>query len=279
MKKKRFSQDKIRIVPAIVLVFMFIVSVYPILWMFAGSLKTTNEFYTNIWGFSLKPQFSNYLSAWKAGTLGMKFLNSIFVTSLSLAILIPVNSFAAYAIARQRFAGKTVIYMILLSGIMIPAGVLGIPTFTVALHFGINNTRTGLAVILAAQSIAMGVFIMRSFFISLPTSLEEAAMIDGCSPFGSFLRIILPLAKAGVVTQVIFNGLTNWNEYFMTSIMISTPDRQTLPLSIANFVGRHNVDYPQLFAVLSIVTLPVIIVYLFSQKAFIEGVSAGSVKG
>lgn len=160
-----------------------------------------------------------------------------------------------------------------------PAGVLGIPTFTVALRLGINNTRTGLAIILAAQSIAMGVFIMRSFFISLPTELEEAAMIDGCSPFGAFLRVILPLAKAGLMTQVIFNGLTNWNEYFITSIMISTPDRHTLPLAIANFVGRHNVDYPQLFAVLSIVPLPVIIVYLFSQKSFIEGVSAGSVKG
>lgn len=104
-------------------------------------------------------------------------------------------------------------------------------------------------------------------------------MIDGCTPFGSFLRVILPLASPGIMTQIIFNGLSIWNEYFMANIMLTRSSKLTLPLAIANFVGQHTTNYPMLFAALSIVTLPVIITYVLAQKGFIEGVSAGAVKG
>lgn len=263
----------------LILLLFFIVSVYPVIWMFFGSLKDTNEFYTNIWGFSKSPTWGNYVTAWKNALLGEKLVNNIIVTVGSLIVLIPVNSFSSYVIARLKFKGKKWIYMYLLLGIMIPTGVLGIPTFTVALKMGLNNSRLGLVLIYAAQSIAMGVFIMRSFFVTLPKALEEAAIVDGCTRFGSFVKVILPLAKAGVVTQVIFNGLTIWNEYFMANIMITSQNLQTLPLAIANFTGQHTTDYPVLFAALSIATLPVIIIYVICQKSFIEGVAAGAVKG
>lgn len=263
----------------LILLFFFVVSVYPVIWMFLGSLKGANEFYTNIWGFAEIPQWRNFLEAWTSGKMGEKFLNSVIVTAGSLLLLIPINSCAAYALGRLRFKGREIIYAFLLIGIMIPSGVLGIPTFTVALRMGLNNTRIGLILVYVAQSIAMGVFIMRSFFISLPKELEEAALIDGCTPFGSFLRVILPLAKPGVVTQIIFNGLSIWNEYFMANIMLTDASKLTLPLSIANFVGQHTTNYPILFAALSIATLPVILIYVLAQKGFIEGVSAGAVKG
>ena len=263
----------------LILLLFFIVSVYPVIWMFFGSLKDTNEFYTNIWGFSKSPTWGNYVTAWKNALLGEKLVNNIIVTVGSLIVLIPVNSFSSYVIARLKFKGKKWIYMYLLLGIMIPTGVLGIPTFTVALKMGLNNSRLGLVLIYAAQSIAMGVFIMRSFFVTLPKALEEAAIVDGCTRFGSFVKVILPLAKAGVVTQVIFKGLTIWNEYFMANIMITSQNLQTLPLAIANFTGQHTTDYPVLFAALSIATLPVIIIYVICQKSFIEGVAAGAVKG
>ena len=144
---------------------------------------------------------------------------------------------------------------------------------------GTSEFPFGLMLIYAAQNIAMGMFIMRGFFISLPRELEEAAMIDGCSRFGCFVRIIVPLARAGVATQVIFNGLTIWNDYFMANIMITKDELRTLPLSIANFVGKHSTNYPELFAMLTMATIPVIIVFVLSQKSFIEGVAAGAVKG
>ena len=267
------------IVCAIILLIMVIICIYPIVWMFFGSMKDKEEFYTNIWGLPKRLHLDNYIAAWKNADLGRRFINSLIVTIGSMCIMIPVTSCAAYAVARLNFKGKNLIYMYLLLGIMIPAGVLGIPTFTVAMKMGLLNSHFGLMLIYAAQNIAMGMFIMRGFFISLPKELEEAAMIDGCSRFGCFVRIIVPLAKAGVATQVIFNGLTIWNDYFMANIMITRDELRTLPLSIANFVGKHSTNYPELFAMLTMTTIPVIIVFILSQKSFIEGVAAGAVKG
>ena len=267
------------IVCAVILLIMVIICIYPIVWMFFGSMKDKAEFYTNIWGLPKQIHLDNYIAAWKNADLGRRFINSLIVTLGSMCIMIPVTSCAAYAVARLNFKGKNLIYMYLLLGIMIPAGVLGIPTFTVAMKMGLLNSHFGLMLIYAAQNIAMGMFIMRGFFISLPRELEEAAMIDGCSRFGCFVRIIVPRARAGVATQVIFNGLTIWNDYFMANIMITKDELRTLPLSIANFVGKHSTNYPELFAMLTMATIPVIIVFVLSQKSFIEGVAAGAVKG
>jgi len=276
MKKK---SSIYHIVCAVILLIMVIICIYPIVWMFFGSMKDKAEFYTNIWGLPKQIHLDNYIAAWKNADLGRRFINSLIVTLGSMCIMIPVTSCAAYAVARLNFKGKNLIYMYLLLGIMIPAGVLGIPTFTVAMKMGLLNSHFGLMLIYAAQNIAMGMFIMRGFFISLPRELEEAAMIDGCSRFGCFVRIIVPLARAGVATQVIFNGLTIWNDYFMANIMITKDELRTLPLSIANFVGKHSTNYPELFAMLTMATIPVIIVFVLSQKSFIEGVAAGAVKG
>ena len=267
------------IVCAVILLIMVIICIYPIVWMFFGSMKDKAEFYTNIWGLPKQIHLDNYIAAWKNADLGRRFINSLIVTLGSMCIMIPVTSCAAYAVARLNFKGKNLIYMYLLLGIMIPAGVLGIPTFTVAMKMGLLNSHFGLMLIYAAQNIAMGMFIMRGFFISLPRELEEAAMIDGCSRFGCFVRIIVQLSRAGVATQVIFNGLTIWNDYFMANIMITKDELRTLPLSIANFVGKHSTNYPELFAMLTMATIPVIIVFVLSQKSFIEGVAAGAVKG
>lgn len=267
------------VICAVVLIVMFLVCVYPIVWMILGSFKGNGEFYTNIWGLPKSFGFDNYITAWRDGQMARRFINSLIVTIGSMCVLIPATTCAAYAVARLNFKGKHLIYAYLLLGIMIPAGVLGIPTFTVAMKLKLLNSHFGLMLVYAAQNIAMGMFIMRGFFLSLPKELEEAALIDGCSRFGCFVRIILPLAKAGVATQVIFNGLTIWNDYYMANIMITRDELRTLPLSVATFVGRHTTDYPQLFAMLTMATLPIIVIFILSQRSFIEGVAAGAVKG
>lgn len=267
------------IVSFIILIAFFIICIYPVYWMFAGSLKSSSEFYTNIWGLPTEFNLENYASAWKQGKLGEKFINSIVVSVGAIAIMIPVITCAAYAIARLQFKGRNSIYFFLLLGIMMPGAVLGVPTFQVALALGLNNTRLGLLLIYAAGSIAMGVFIMRAFFIALPKGLEEAAIIDGCTPFQAFVRIIMPLVKPGIATLIIFNGLTFWNEYFFASIMLTNESLRTLPVAVANFIGRHGVDFPVLFATLTIITIPVIVVFIVAQRSFVEGLSSGAIKG
>lgn len=156
---------------------------------------------------------------------------------------------------------------------------LAMPTFTVVNEMGLLNTRTGLVLVYAGQAISFGMFIMRSFFIALPKALEEAAMIDGCTRFQSFIRIILPLAVPGITTQVIFSGLANWNEYLRANLLIRSAKLQTLPLSMATFANQDNINYPEMYAALVMATIPVVVLYLLSQRTFVKGMTAGAVKG
>lgn len=259
--------------------FFLVLTLYPIFWMVAGSLKAESEFFSNIWGMSKNPQFSNYVEAWQRARLGSKFINSVLTTSTFLAILIPINCFAGYALARIDFRGKKFIYTYLLLGLMIPAGVLAMPTFVIVYEMGLLNTRTGLVLVYAGQAISFGMFIMRNYFISLPKSLEEAARIDGSTNFGAFVRIILPLAIPGVVTQIIFSGLANWNEYLRANLLIRSSRLHTLPLGMASFANQDTIHYPVMFAALAMATAPVVIIYLLTQKTFIQGVTSGAVKG
>ena len=263
----------------VVVVIFFVICAYPIVWMVLCSLKGEGEFYTNIWGIPETFMFENYLKAWQQGELGQKFLNSFIVTVGAILLMVPVNCCAAYAIGRLKFKYRSIIYIYLLMGIMIPSGVLGIPTYQVALALGFNNSLIGLILVYASGSIAMGIFIMRSFFISLPQGLEEAAMIDGATRFQCFTRVILPLAKPGIVTQIIFSGLGYWNEYYYANLLLTDESLRTLPVAASNFMGRHNIEYTTLFAALVIITIPAIIVYFVCQKSFVEGLSAGAMKG
>jgi raffinose/stachyose/melibiose transport system permease protein len=120
---------------------------------------------------------------------------------------------------------------------------------------------------------------MYSFFRSIPDELEEAALVDGCSRFSAFWRVVLPLAKPGVATLLIFVGTSTWNEYFMASVLLHQPKLQTLPLGLVSFTSQHTTNYPELFAALATVTLPVVVVYILAQRQFISGMTAGALKG
>ena len=263
----------------VLLLAVFLVSVYPVLWMILGSLKDTREFYNNIWGFPGHLIWENYAIAWDKAAIGQKYINSLLITAGFLVVLLPTVSCSAYAIARLKFPGRKRLYSYFLIGIMVPSGILAIPSFIVATRLGLTNSRLGLILFYAAQATAFGIFLMRSFFISLPKSLEEAAMMDGCTPFGSFLRIILPLALPGIMTQVIYSGLTVWNEYMNASLFVRSTELQTLPLGMRVFVGQYSTDYPSLFAALVCATIPMLLIYIMGQRSFIAGMTAGAVKG
>lgn len=278
MNENRIRKAAGKAVKAIILVAIILLTVYPLIWMISGSLKGTQEFYTNIWGLPQHWKWSNFPSAWNRAGLGVKYLNSLFVTAVTLIIIIPAVGCAAYAIARTNFRFKKAVYSYLLLGLCIPTGVLAIPIFSAALNFGLVDKLAGMILFGAAQCMAFGTFLLRSFFISLPKSLEEAAMIDGCTRFQSFIKVILPLARPGVMTLVVLDGITVWNEYLLASVLLRTDGKMTLPLGMKSFADKYVTDYPQLFAGLVMVTVPMLIIYVFAQRSFIEGMTAGSVK-
>jgi ABC-type glycerol-3-phosphate transport system permease component len=269
----------VQIVSYVLMALTVLVTIYPLVWMFLGAFKSENEFYTNIWGLPGTWVAQNFVDAFNLGGLGWKYLNSIVVTGGTLLVVIPLTSMTAYAIVTMDFPGRRLVYVYLLFGIMVPFGVTAIPIFVVVNSLGLLSTQLGLVLVYAAQSLSFGTFLMVAFFQSLPREIEEAALVDGCTRFGAFVRVILPLARPGIATQVVFVGLTVWNEYFMASLLIHNEALQTLPLGLVTFTGRYSTNYPQLFAALTITTIPVIVVYLLAQRQFMSGLTAGAVKG
>jgi raffinose/stachyose/melibiose transport system permease protein len=262
-----------------VMAIVVLLTVYPMAWMIFGALKSQSEFYTNIWSLPHVFIWSNFRAAWDDAGLGQKFINSIIATVGTLILVMPLCSMAGYAFAKVPFPGRRGFYYFVLIGIMIPFGVTAIPVLTVEINLHLFNTLQGLILVYAAQSLPFGTFLMYAFFDSVPTELEEAALTDGCTRLGALYRVILPLAKPGLATLLIFVGSSTWNEYFMASVLIHTPNLETLPLGLVVFSTQHSTDYPELFAALVIVTAPIVIVFLVAQRQFISGLTSGALKG
>jgi len=262
-----------------VMAIVVVATIYPMLWMLFGALKSQGEFFTNIWGWPHVFSWANFSQAWGQAGLGRKFLNSTVVTGGTLLLVIPFCSMAGYSFAKVWYPGQRWLYYFVLLGIMIPFGVTAIPTLTVTLQFHVFDTLQGLILVYAAQNISFGTFLMYAFFNSIPDELVEAAYADGCSRFGAFRKIVIPLARPGLATLLIFAGTGIWNEYFMASVLIHQNNLETLPLGLVVFTTQHATDYPELFAALTIVTAPMVVVYLVAQRQFISGLTAGALKG
>jgi len=263
----------------LVMIILVVLTIYPMIWMLLGSFKTLGEFYTDIWGLPHIWHWDNFSQAWNEVQLGQKFVNSLIATIGALILTLPLCAMAGYAFARVDFPLRRYIYYFVLAGIMIPFGVTAVPVLTTEVSLGLFDTRIGLILVYAAQNLPFGIFLMYSFFQSVPSELEEAALIDGCNRFKAFVRIVLPLAKPGLATLLIFTGTSVWNEYLMASVLIHQPNLETLPLGLVNFTTAHSTNYPELFAALSIVTAPVVLLYLVAQRQFISGLTLGAQKG
>ena len=258
---------------------VLVMTVYPLIWMIFSSMKSVNDFYTNTWGPPVKIMWSNFSEAWARADMGRRYLNSILVTGTYLLINIPIASCASYSFSRLQYKGRKSLYTFMLSGIMIPAGVLTLPLYSVMVSLHLINSRLGLALTYAGTSMAFSIFIMKTFFISLPKGLEEAATIDGCTKFGAFLRVIVPLTKPGIMILMIYNGISNWSEYHLAGLVLVKNAVQTIPVGLAIFQANNQIEYTVLFAALTLSTIPMILIYVIGQKSFITGMTAGAVKG
>ena len=258
---------------------VLVVTLYPLIWMLFGSLKSDAEFYTNIWGPPALPIWQNYRDAWATGAIGQSFVNSLVVTSSTVAIMLACTSLAAYAFATISFPGRNFLFYLFLISMMVPQAVLVIPTFTVISQLGLVNTRLSLVLVYAAGQMGFGTFILRAYFLSLPRELSDAALIDGCTHFGAFWRVILPLARPGLAAVLIIASMATWNEYFLGSILIRSSELRTLPLGLVGFIQQYTTHYPQYFAALVMLTLPITVLYLVGQRQFQSGLVAGALQG
>ena len=290
-----------------------LIVVLPMAWLVVNSLRSSQEIFENPFGvpwlISGSPHAddpgqpspaesagTNFENAWVESNFSRFFVNSVLVTATSLAGVLVFGAMAAYALSRFTFRGSRALFLFFLAGMMIPAQLILIPLFfqfstlgetltqaTAALGYEVrlHNTLTGLIIIYIALSLPFTILVLTGFFRSLPGALREAAIIDGASEWTVFTRIMLPLARPGLITAAIFNFLGIWNEYLFALVFVNSSEKKTLPLGLASVAiqSQYKTDFGLLFAGLVIVLVPTLLVYLVLQRHLTAGITVGALKG
>jgi raffinose/stachyose/melibiose transport system permease protein len=261
-----------------VLLACMIIIVYPVVWMVFASFKSATEIVTNVWGLPTQLHWENYTGAWNSAKLGYALMNSVITSLGSVLIVVCVSSLAAYAFARMNFRGSMLIFLILIFTMHAPVPI--IPLYVMLVKMGMTDSRIGLILPMAAASIPLSIFIFRAFFQTIPGELMDAAKVDGCTELKAFLRVVLPISGPAVATVAILEFVGAWNQYFLALVLIRSPEMSTIPLAIqVFFYAFGRTQWQQVFAALTIGTMPMILLYIVMQRQFIQGLTAGSVKG
>lgn len=254
-------------------------AVAPLLWVVFTSVKPTNEIFISPFAPPSKLAWENYSNAMSEAHIGLYIRNSLISTVLSLAILLPVAAMAAYVLAKYKFRGNKFLQTLFTAGMMFPNFLAAVPLFLLLGKLNMLNSLTGLVVAYVAYSLSFSIFVLQGFFAQLPDELGEAAMMDGCGHHATFWKVMLPLAKPGLVVTGIFNAIGLWNEYNLAKVLLQG-DFQTLPLGLANLTmsQQYKNDTGALFAALTITMIPLLILYWLVKDRIQEAMLAGSIK-
>jgi raffinose/stachyose/melibiose transport system permease protein len=256
-----------------------VVILYPFLLMISGSLKTQTAFLASPVSLPTTIDLTNYQFAWNEAHIPKFALNSVIVSAGTVFLTLVAGSMAAFALSRIRFRGQAWIYLSFVLLLTIPVQIYIIPLYIIIVRAHLSDSLLGLILPYSAGSLPLAIFLFKTYFDQLPSELMDAARLDGCSNRMILLTVVLPLSRPVFSTVTIFTFVQAWNEFFLALVFIHNPDLQTLPLGLqAFFVNQYETQFPQLFATLALSIAPVVIVYLFLQKQFIAGLTAGAVK-
>ena len=257
------------------------VMLYPVIWNIYSSFKTSTEFLGDPFALPASLQWDNYLRALQKTNIPDNFKNSLYVVVVSLLLIALLVVPCSYCLARFRFFGSRLMRGLYMSLIFIQVPCIMIPLFLQLNDLGWLNKLTPLSLLYAVGQIPFSVFLLSGFMRGIPRDYEEAAMIDGCNYFGILWRIIVPMAKPGIVTVLMLSTMSVWNEYVLALVLLTDPAKQTIPVGVAAMyeMQRYATDWGALFAALVLVLLPTAILYAIGQKYLIEGVNIGGVKG
>ncbi len=261
------------------LIFFLAITVLPLIWLLISSFKTNFEFETQAFALPEVWQWGNYVKAFQMAGILRLFLNSIIVAVCATIVNSLVASLGAFVIAREQFRFREALLNIILAGILIPIIALMVPYFKIINGLKLYDTLPALILTYSAINIPISVFLIHGFMKSIPIELEEAALIDGCSFYQRFTKIIFPLTKTGLVTAGTFVFIYCWNEFIYAMLLTSSNSTRTIQLGISFFRMQFVVDYTGMLAAIVITMIPTILVYVFLHDRIISGLTAGAVKG
>ena len=262
--------------------FLLVVTVtclFPLFWMLRSALMTQDTIFIDKSFIPHKINLQNFYVAWTEGNFGMYFLNSVIYTSCVVVGIILISSLAAYAFSRLQFPGKNIFFYMFVGAMMIPLPGSFVPLYVLMNKLHLVNTRLGYILCMINVGLSMSIFLLKTFFDKMPSDLEDAARIDGCSKLGIWWYVALPLARPAIAVIVIFNSLSVWNEYILATLLLNDKELMPIQRGLMVFQGSHSVDYPLLMAGLTIAAVPIIVIYLFMQKHIIKGLSSGALVG
>ncbi len=225
------------------------------------------------------PTLENFRTAFTSRNFDTAFFNSAKVAIATAAVVTTCASMMAYAFARFEFVGKSLLFYSVLAMMMVPGMMLIIPQFIMVRSFGLLNSHTGLVMVYAAGGMAFNMFLLRGFFESLPRELEESALIDGANQFTIFTRIMLPLAKPALAAVAIFTFLNGWNDFIGPLLYLNSPEKFTVAIGLATFRSVMRTRYDLLMAASAAMILPIVVLFFFAQRYFIQGVVLSGLKG
>jgi len=277
----------------VVLIALAVSILVPVAWVFMASVKENSEFYGNPWTLPAGLYLQNFADAWNGARMGEYMLNSVVVTALSLAILLAVALPAAYCLSRFRFRGRGLMNTLFMAGLFINVNYIVVPIFlmlrdgdtamksALGSAFLLNNIFV-LAVVYASTALPFTIYLLSGYFATLPHDFEEAAYLDGAGYGATMLRVIFPMARPSIITVILFNFLSFWNEYIISmTLMSSAKGTKTLPVGLLNLMQaqQSKAEYGILYAGLVLVMLPTLILYICVQKKLTQGMTVGGLKG
>jgi len=266
----------------IILICWAFLVVYPLFWTIMGALKDNQQFFNGKpWDLPKLPLiWENFASVWEQYRIGSYFANSLIVTVCSVVVALLLAASTSYVIARFNFKLRGFLYTSYVAAMMIPLIMGLVPLFFLLSSLKLDNTLTGLVLVYGAYQLPFSIFVLVGFFKTLPREIEEAAYIDGSSLTGTFFKIMLPLAKPGLISISIMNFLNVWNEYVYGVVLVNDPSKYTLPVGIAVMQAemQYRTEWGPLFSALLISMIPVLIVYFLFQRQIAGGITAGAVK-
>lgn len=262
-----------------VLTAAMLLALFPIVLMWLTAFKTQTELATNPFGLPGEWQFSNFAQAWEQGSFATYLRNSVIVVVPVVALGVALSILAGYAFGAFRFPGRELIFTLFLIGVMVPTEGVIVPLYYAMDAFGLLNTYAGLILPQVALSTSFGAFWMRSFFAELPGELVDAAAVDGAGPLRTLWSVLLPLARPALATLAVLLFMWTWNEFLLALVLVQDESVRTVPVGLAFFQGRNTSQVPLLAAAATLVSGPVLIVYVLLHRRFIAGLSSGAVKG
>jgi len=261
--------------------FWSLVVVFPMVWVLVSSFKTDKEIFFSPWLPPARLMWDNFVRAWSKANIGLYLLNSLIVILLAIFFTLLFSAMAGYVLARFTFPANRLIFFAFLGGMLFPVMLALVPLFFLLDSLTILDTHFGLILVYIAYSLPFTVFFMTGFFKTLPSELLEAAIIDGASHYQLFFRIVLPLAQNGLVSMGIFNFLGMWNQYILPLVLLTSSSKYVLSQGLAFLAHqqRYQSDWSGLFAAITIVMMPTLIVYVIFQNQIQRGLTIGALKG